>query len=65
MEAEKYFDFYEANGWRAGKNPMKKWQAAANNWMRRENEFNRQPPQQNGRPAPPELPKNVNLFPTE
>lgn len=33
-EAEKFFDYYEANGWRVGKNPMRKWQSAAANWIR-------------------------------
>jgi hypothetical protein len=33
-EAGKFFDFYTANGWRVGKNPMKDWRAAAANWNR-------------------------------
>jgi len=33
-EAEKFFDFYESNGWRVGKNPMKSWSAALSNWKR-------------------------------
>ena len=33
-EAEKCFDYYEANGWRVGKNPMKDWKAASRNWMK-------------------------------
>ena len=33
-EAEKFFDYYEANGWRVGKNPMKNWRAAVANWLR-------------------------------
>ena len=33
-EGEKMYDFYEANGWRVGKNPMKDWKAAARNWMK-------------------------------
>ena len=31
-----FFDYYEANGWRVGKNPMKKWKAACANWQRME-----------------------------
>lgn len=31
-EAEKFWDFYESNGWKVGKNPMKDWKAAARNW---------------------------------
>ena len=34
-EAEKFFDHFEANGWKVGgKTPMKDWKAAARNWMR-------------------------------
>lgn len=31
--------YYESNGWRVGKNPMKDWRAAARNWNARHNEF--------------------------
>lgn len=30
-----FFDYYEANGWRIGKNPMKDWRAAVRTWERR------------------------------
>lgn len=33
-EAEKFFDYYESNGWRVGKNPMKSWTSAASNWKK-------------------------------
>lgn len=29
LDVDKYFDFYESNGWKCGKNPMKDWKAAA------------------------------------
>lgn len=32
-EAEKFFNYYESNGWRVGKNPMKVWTAAVSNWI--------------------------------
>ena len=32
-EAERFYNFYESNGWRVGKNKMKKWKAAAANWI--------------------------------
>jgi len=32
-EAEKFFNYYESNGWRVGKNPMKNWKTSASNWM--------------------------------
>lgn len=28
----KFFDHYESNGWKVGRNPMKSWQAAMRNW---------------------------------
>jgi uncharacterized protein YdaU (DUF1376 family) len=31
-EAEKFFNYYESNGWRVGKNPMKSWSHALQNW---------------------------------
>lgn len=34
LEAEKFYDYYTANGWRTGKNAMKDWKAAARNWIR-------------------------------
>ena len=33
-EAEKFFNYYESNGWRVGRNPMKSWTAAAANWRK-------------------------------
>ena len=33
-EARKFWDYYESNGWKVGKNSMKNWQAAARNWKR-------------------------------
>jgi hypothetical protein len=33
-EAEKAFDFYESNGWKVGRNPMKSWEASLRNWKR-------------------------------
>lgn len=34
-EAEKCYDYYEANGWKVGgRAPMKDWRAALRNWKR-------------------------------
>jgi len=33
-EAINFFEYYETNGWKVGKNPMKKWKLAANRWVR-------------------------------
>jgi hypothetical protein len=32
ISAQRFFDHYESNGWRVGKNPMKNWQAAIRTW---------------------------------
>ena len=32
VEGDKFFNFYESNGWKVGKNPMKDWKAAVRNW---------------------------------
>lgn len=37
-QAERFRDFYESNGWKVGKNPMRKWKAAASGWMARDRE---------------------------
>ena len=35
VDAERFYDYYESNGWTVGKNkPMKNWQAAIRNWNR-------------------------------
>lgn len=34
-EAVAFLDYYTANGWKVGRNPMKDWKAAARNWIRR------------------------------
>lgn len=39
LDAEHFFAFYESNGWRVGKNPMKSWQGAVANWVKRQNEY--------------------------
>ncbi len=32
--AHEFWDYYESNGWRVGRNPMKMWKAAASRWIR-------------------------------
>lgn len=46
MSAESFYDFYESNGWKVGKNPMKDWKAAVRNWNR--NETNKKPKYNDG-----------------
>jgi hypothetical protein len=31
-EGERFFNYYESNGWRVGKNPMRSWTCAMQNW---------------------------------
>lgn len=35
--AKRFYTFYESNGWKVGKNSMKSWRAAADQWRAREN----------------------------
>lgn len=44
-EAERFLNYYESNGWRVGKNPMKSWPHALTNWKVHWEEH--------GRPMPP------------
>tara|TARA_R110000787_G_scaffold49667_1_gene118972 strand:- start:281 stop:946 length:666 start_codon:yes stop_codon:yes gene_type:complete len=32
VSAEKFFDYYESNGWKVGKNGMKDWKASVRTW---------------------------------
>ena len=34
VDAERFIDYYESNGWKVGKNPMKDWKAAVRTWER-------------------------------
>lgn len=36
VDAEHFVDYYNANGWKVGKNPMKDWKAAVRNWEKRD-----------------------------
>ncbi|MFN5416826.1 MAG: transcriptional regulator [Flavobacteriia bacterium] len=41
LEADKFFNYYEANGWLiGGKAKMKNWNAAAKNWLLNSKKFN-------------------------
>jgi len=39
VSPEKFLDYYEANGWRVGRNPMKDWRAAVRTWEKNEAAF--------------------------
>lgn len=34
IDAERFYNYYESNGWKVGKNPMKDWRAAVRTWAR-------------------------------
>ena len=40
FSAERFWGYYESNGWRVGKNPMKNWHAACVTWQGKQNEEN-------------------------
>lgn len=37
IDAENFVDYYNSNGWKVGKNPMKDWKAAIRTWEKRNN----------------------------
>ena len=40
INAEHFIDYYDANGWKVGKNPMKDWKAAIRTWERNRSDNN-------------------------
>lgn len=36
INPQRFFDYYESNGWHVGRNPMKDWKASVRSWQRRE-----------------------------
>lgn len=42
IDPQRFFDYYQANGWTAGRVPMKNWHAAVRNWTRNDRSFNQQ-----------------------
>lgn len=41
QEADGFFNYYESNGWKVGKNPMKDWKAASRNWIKNSKNYKR------------------------
>lgn len=37
INAELFIDYYESNGWKVGKNPMKDWKACVRTWEKKNN----------------------------
>lgn len=48
IDAQRFIDYYESNGWHVGRNPMKDWKASVRNWERRQAP---QPQANNGLPS--------------
>ena len=40
IDAQHFIDYYESNGWKVGKNPMKDWKATVRTWASRERSSN-------------------------
>lgn len=53
VDAQKWLDYYESNGWKVGRNSMKDWKAAVRTWER--NEYGRSNGKRNGAPTPSEI----------
>lgn len=41
INAQQFFNYYESNGWKIGRNAMKSWQAAVQNWNIRDKTNNK------------------------
>lgn len=50
IDAERFFNYYESNGWMVGRSKMKSWQSALANWAK---EKPRHQPQQSSNRKPP------------
>jgi hypothetical protein len=40
VDARAFWDYYESNGWRVGRNPMKDWRATVRQWQSRNHQGN-------------------------
>ena len=47
--AQEFWDYYESNGWKVGKNPMRNWKAAARQWVRRQKDKQQTPAREDRR----------------
>lgn len=54
IDAEAFIAYYESNGWRVGRNPMKNWRSAVITWSRREHLVNKPAPPRKSIPEPDE-----------
>ena len=42
-EADKFFNYYESNGWMVGRSKMKNWKAAVKNWISNRKKYTNEP----------------------
>lgn len=58
-EGAKFLSYYESNGWRVGRNPMKSWPHALQNWKNNHDSNHAR----NGRPSPlsPSASRNASI----
>jgi DNA-binding GntR family transcriptional regulator len=38
-QSERFYNYYESNGWKVGKNKMVNWKSSASGWLSRNNDF--------------------------
>lgn len=53
IDVQHFLDYYESNGWRVGRNPMKNWQATVRNWAKNETKFRKPANTYSNQPAKP------------
>lgn len=41
IDVDRFIDYYTANGWKVGRNPMKDWKATVRNWARQSQDDNK------------------------
>lgn len=58
-EAQRFHDYYTANGWKVGRNPMKDWQAAGRNWKKGYQDANQKTHSDTARTAPVGIPESI------
>lgn len=58
-EAQRFMDYYTANGWKVGRNAMKDWKAAARNWKKGWQDKQSKQGDTTSRTAPTGLPAHV------
>lgn len=53
IDVQHFIDYYESNGWRVGRNPMKNWQSTVRNWAKNDKTFRKPANSYSKQPAKP------------